>query len=159
MLMIIFGAGASYDSYVSRPPLTDALFSDRARFNEALQHFDKAQPLIAKLRYLRGTDTLEQMLERVEGESKGYVEGRKHLAAVRYYIQWVISECEGKWHSVHLGGTNHKVLFNGVERWRSAMQETVCIVTFNYDRVIGESLSIFDIDFEKMSHYIEHPFL
>ena len=168
MLMVIFGAGASFDSYVSRPqdypypeqyrpPLTNQLFEDRPSFNSALQLFDKGQPLIAKLRYLTDSENLEQVLDRVAGESQGYAEGRKQLAAVRFYIQWVISECEAKWHSVHMGATNHKVLLNRIEAWRAPRRESVCIVTFNYDRLIEEALSMFDIFIEKLSHYIEHP--
>jgi hypothetical protein len=168
MLMLIFGAGASFDSYVShppdlpsrtdsRPPLTNQLFDDRPAFNSAFQLFDKGQPLIAKLRYLTESESLEQVLERVDAESHGYAEGRKQLAAIRYYIQWVISDCEKRWHSVHMGATNHKALFNRIEPWRSPRNESVCIVTFNYDRLIEEALSMFDIFIKNLSHYIEHP--
>jgi hypothetical protein len=165
MLMLIFGAGASFDSYVSRPPghreeyrppLTDELFEDRPAFNKVLQLFDKGQPLIATLRYLK-SETLEQALERVDAESLGYSEGRKQLAAIRYYIQWVISECEVKWRDVHRGATNHKVLFNRIEFWRAPRNESVCIVTFNYDRLIEEALSMFDLPFNDLNHYTQHP--
>lgn len=167
MLMVILGAGASFDSYVSRPPdypypeeyrlpLTNELFADRPAFNKAFRQFDKGQPLIAKLRYLKSV-TLEKVLERVDAESIGYSEGRKQLAAIRYYIQSVISECEVKWGNVHMGATNHKVLFNRIERWRAPRNEPVCIVTFNYDRLIEESLSMFDLLFKEMSHYTQHP--
>jgi hypothetical protein len=167
MLMIVFGAGASFDSYVSRPPdypypeeyrppLTNELFEDRQAFNKAFQQFDKGQPLIAKLRYCTESETLEQVLERVEAESLGYPEGRKQLAAVRYYIQSVISECDVKWANVHMGATNHKVLFNRIELWRAPRREGVCIVTFNYDRLIENALSMFDLPFNDMSHYTQH---
>jgi hypothetical protein len=167
MLMVIFGAGASFDSYVSRPPnpkhpeeyrppLTSELFDDRPAFNRAFQQFDKGQPLIAKLRYLTESETLEQVLERVDSESQGYAEGRKQLAAIRYYIQWVISDCEVKWGNVHMGATNHKALFNRIEFWRVPRNEPVCIVTFNYDSLIEEALSMFDLLFKDMSHYTQH---
>jgi hypothetical protein len=164
--MIVFGAGASFDSYVSRAPLhreenrlplTNQLFEDRALFNETLQQFDKAQPLIAKLRYRSESESLEQVLERVEGESRGYSEGRKQLAAIRYYIQSVISECENRWRAVHKGSINHKVLLNRIERWRSPRSESVYIVTFNYDTLIEEALSMFDLSFTDMGHYTQHP--
>jgi len=169
MLMLIFGAGASFDSYVSRPPgatyppqeyrppLTNELFEDRPAFNKAFQQFDKGQPLFAKLRYLSDAETLEQVLERVDAESQGYSEGRKQLAAIRYYIQSVISECEVKWGNVHMGATNHKVLFNRIEFWRAPRNESVYIVTFNYDRLIEEALSMFDLPFTDMRHYTQHP--
>jgi hypothetical protein len=90
MLLVILGAGASFDSYVSRPPnlsypeeyrppLTNELFDDRPKFNKAFQLFDKGQPLIADLRYITESETLETVLDRIARESQGYPKGENNL--------------------------------------------------------------------------------
>jgi hypothetical protein len=63
MLMVIFGAGASYDSfpsapaplpvpfpdYIERPPLASQLFERRDRFRDFARQYPKCLPLIAEL--------------------------------------------------------------------------------------------------------------
>jgi hypothetical protein len=75
MLMVIFGAGASYDScptyppgtavpaspdslnHYHRPPLAIELFEDRPVFAEAIEHyFPECQPIVPRLRSPRGRD-------------------------------------------------------------------------------------------------------
>jgi len=76
MLIVIFGAGASFDSCPTyppghheavldghtlnkdfRPPLANELFENRPIFAEAiLRHFPQCQPIVPRLRSLRGLD-------------------------------------------------------------------------------------------------------
>ena len=83
MLLVVFGAGASYDSAPSyrvpkgdesfqgdgpipveqnRPPLADGLFENRGFFSATLTKFPKCQPLVPYLRHLPATKSLEQVL-------------------------------------------------------------------------------------------------
>src|SRR5437867_2108861 len=112
MLMVIFGAGASFDSCPTyppgssapgfggdprnkdfRPPLADELFENRPMFAEAIERFPQCQPIVPRLRSLHG-ETLEAVLEEFQAKSDSYLRGKQQLAAVRYYLQFVIRECE-----------------------------------------------------------------
>lgn len=170
MLMVIFGAGASYDSYASRRPqnyppsalpdrlpLADHLFDDRAAFNAVMDRFPKCGAIIPTLRDRQGQETVEQVLQRYEAESQSYAIGKQQLASVLYYLQVMIWECEDRWRSVHLGKTNHLTLLNKIERWRSVRNEAVCLATFNYDTLLERALSaLFDWKFAELSDYDRH---
>ncbi len=62
MLMVVFGAGASYDSFYSLPPelghedsripLAKDLFSDRAEFTSVAQTYKQCQPILSRLRHV-----------------------------------------------------------------------------------------------------------
>ena len=80
----------------------------------------------------------------------------RQLAAVRYYLHLVIRDFEAKWHEVHNGITNYVTLLDQVRRARKS-GEPVCIVTFNYDRMIEAALGSLGISITAMSHYIENP--
>src|SRR2546422_234015 len=107
MLMAVFGAGASYDSIPSRPPvlfpperlldrppLANELFADRPRFINAMSSFPRCQPIVPYLRHLRAEDSLERVLERLQAEGDTYPERHKQLAAVRYYLHYMLWECQ-----------------------------------------------------------------
>lgn len=156
MLMIILGAGASYDSYssnkppkslqgkpkvFSRPPLADELFEDRPKFNELLKEFSPCQEILPQLRAQSKKKSLEGYLERLREEAQTDLRAKQQLMAIKYYIQEAIEHCESSWREVHLGATNHLALLNRVERWRVSQNESVAIVTFNYDTLMEEALS------------------
>src|SRR5229473_1748723 len=175
MLMVIFGAGASFDSCPTyppgyqgavydgdasnkdfRPPLANELFENRPMFADAIQHFPKCQPIVPRLRSLRG-ETLEAVLEDLQAKSDSYPRGKQQLAAVRYYLQFVIRECERRWRGVQKGVTNYKSLLDEIER--TYPKEPVCLVTFNYDTLLEDALSQFGLPIEAMDDYTEkHPF-
>lgn len=61
MLMVVFGAGASFDSFPfvpprpdvqtpDRPPLAAELFSDRDQFNNVLRNYPDCQTIVPYLR-------------------------------------------------------------------------------------------------------------
>jgi len=61
------------------------------------------------------------------------VERLKQLAAVRFYIQAVINDCEGRWFTGHGGITNYLTLLDDI---RHLGNKDVTLVTFNYDRML-----------------------
>lgn len=176
MLMVIFGAGASFDSCPTyhpggnapvfggdlynkhfRLPLASELFENRPMFAEAIQRFPQCQPIVPRLRSLRG-ETLEAVLEDLQAKSKSYPRGAQQLAAVRYYLQFVIRECEMGWQGVVKGVTNYKSLLNEIERANTGKQP-VCLVTFNYDTLLEDGLSHFGLPISAMDDYTKkHPF-
>ncbi len=174
MLMVIFGAGASYDScptyppgtvvragdevnHYHRPPLAIELFEDRPVFAEAIESFPECQPIVPRLRSLRG-ETLEAALEELQAKAESYARGVRQLAAVRYYLQYVIRASEIGWRKVARGVTNYKTLLNEIERTHEG-DEPVCLVTFNYDTLLEDALLDFDLSIEALSDYTrKHQF-
>jgi len=155
MLLVILGAGASYDSlsrlpppiqvtqnydHLTRLPLADQLFGDRARFIDTANLFPQFKHLIPILRKLRPGYSVERQLEELLQEAAGYPPRRNELMAVRYYLQAVIWYCENEWRKETRDITNHLALLSEIEQWRYKSREEVFIVTFNYDRLIEDAL-------------------
>jgi hypothetical protein len=98
MLMVVFGAGASYDSSPDYPPqewfihesermpLANQLFDNRREFVEALSYFPKCLPIVPYLRDRGDGIAIERVLQDLQEEAAEYRERYKQLAAVRYYL-------------------------------------------------------------------------
>ena len=101
MLMVVFGAGASYDSVLSRPPweysrerlhyrppLANELFGTTDEYRDAITRFPKCKPILPRLQgVVRQGGSVEVELERLQEEADaGDWERYKQLAAVRYYL-------------------------------------------------------------------------
>src|SRR6266511_5311246 len=106
MLMVVFGAGASYDSAPSHPlpryhgeadpaghvrlPLADELFGERALFAPILERFPRALYVVPRLRHLQPGETVERVMEALQVEAATDARRHRQLAAVRYYLQAAI---------------------------------------------------------------------
>jgi hypothetical protein len=170
MLTVIFGAGASFDSIPSlaapsfpaidsgdddRPPLANELFANRQAFKEAMARFPACQPIAPYLDVPPGT-SVESRLEHLRGEAAQYSVRHSQLAAVRFYLHFMLWECERRWLSRAYGITNHKTLLDQIERWRKPT-EHVTLVTFNYDRIIEDALPAVGLNILTIDHYVSHP--
>jgi hypothetical protein len=156
VLLVVFGAGASYDSdpdhpppapasagiFLSieehRPPLANRLFENRPQFLSTMDSFPECRPLIPRLR--KSGVAVEQELARLLAEASSYPERHRQLAAIRYYLRRALWDCENRWHAVHHGITNYVALLDEIERWRVESKEQVCFVTFNYDTMLEEAM-------------------
>src|SRR5438128_263155 len=119
MLMVIFGAGASYDSISSlrpasgdpllhpnRPPLADELFQVREPFGDALSRFPRCHPIVPYLQSIPKDSSLEHELEKINGEAVEIPDRRlPQLAAVRYYLQFIFHQLSQSWVRVGAGPT------------------------------------------------------
>src|SRR5712692_9733085 len=110
MLMIVFGAGASYDSYArippgtesneieknARPPLADYLFD--LRFHDVIASSGFIQPVMGLIHHLnRRSASLEEELERLmSGVGQSELRARQFLA-LRYYLKEVLERCSSQW--------------------------------------------------------------
>jgi hypothetical protein len=116
MLLVIFGAGASYDSVDPavtnplllrpgtpdlsrsdyRPPLAKDLFADWENYAKIIDRFPACRPIVQRLRQAAlGPDfNIERELEAVQTEAEQYPRRWKQLAAIRYYLQYLLWECE-----------------------------------------------------------------
>ncbi len=166
MLMVVFGAGASYDSMPSRPPgffptdrlphrlpLANELFADRDSFAIILAQFPQCHPVVPRLRHLQSGTSVETLLEKLQSETAEYPQRHRQLAAIRYYLQSVIGDCERRVEQVALGITNYKSLLDHIERRRKP-NEPVCLVTFNYDTMLEAALPTVGIRIRSMRDYI-----
>jgi hypothetical protein len=173
MLLVIFGAGASYDSIPTylpgidfpgdtlnnyhRPPLANELFENRPVFAEAITRFPECAPIVPRLRSLKG-ESLEAVLQDLQAKAKDYPRGLQQMAAVRYYLQSILWECGTAWKQLAKGVTNYKTLLDQIERAHKK-NEPVCLVTFNYDTLLEDALSEFDLPIKAFPDYTKkHPF-
>jgi hypothetical protein len=147
MLMVVFGAGASFDSAPSRkpihpalrgyrPPLADNLFDGRQEFRAALNSYSQVQPIVPYLRE-RGTRSLEEVLQELYENTENHPGRARQMLALRFYIRDVISECSKGWLKDVDGVTNHKTL---VDQILERPSERTLLVTFNYDELIEDAL-------------------
>src|SRR5579862_4671385 len=165
MLTVIFGAGASYDSIPSlppnmadtemvkqlRPPLANDLFGDRGPFNHAIAHFQRLQPIIPWMRHTGGRN-VESVLRSLLDESDVYPERHRQIMAVRYYLQYVLWECEVGWKNQSSGVTNYKSLLDEIARFRK--DQVVSLVTFNYDTLLEDALPAVRPPIASMGDYV-----
>jgi hypothetical protein len=164
VLLIIVGAGASFDSdwrrprevslssyewdgrgKLSRPPLAKDLFDDN-RFGEYVARYPPSQGLMDRLR--RAAPAVEQELEKIRDLSKKQGHLPRMLLAVRYYLRIVIADTVGQWNKAKPDEmTNFTQLLTQLEPWRlrqerdSGSPERVAIVTFNYDTLFDDALT------------------
>lgn len=176
MLMVIFGAGASFDSAQSariqiaagavkydglpfRPPLADDLFADRNRaFASLISSYPKIHAILPLLRERSGR-SVEELLESLQSEADSYPERHRQLAAVRFYLRDLLWECTEKWIEHTSGVTNYSALVDQVLRWHKA-KEPVALVTFNYDLLLENSLRSFGFYWSEPERFLRcHEFL
>jgi len=144
MLMVIFGAGASYDSVPrlpvgtidgARPPLAKGLFEATELAMEAMDTFFQCQAIIPDLQHHK--ESVEQTLQRFQEEDCPL--RRQQLGAVRFYLQRLISRWQAAWQPHTRTGTNYQVLLSDLHLMRSP-DEQVWLVTFNYDTLLEDAL-------------------
>jgi hypothetical protein len=168
MLMVIFGAGASYDSVEAirpgtgkgqeenRPPVADQLFEDRPRFTQEMTRYRDCVPLIPRLRTRENGLSVEDMLGRLYEEAPTHGARYRQFAAIRFYLYSMICSCQRHWLDASKGITNHVALIDQIDRWLPVYGK-VCLVTFNYDLWIEHALDYKRIGIRSLPDYISHP--
>jgi hypothetical protein len=162
MIMVIFGAGASYDSAPSyrpksnpnlaaRPPLAAELF--QPRFTTWVDRFPKCKAIVHYLQSISEGNTVEHELEKLQGEENTDRERRRQLASIRHYLQAVIWDCEYQWEGFTKAGTNYIILLDQLRRVRE--NDQVLLVTFNYDRLIEKALPSVGLSIGELHEYVQ----
>jgi len=135
-------------------PLANELF-DR-RFGDYYRLFPQCHPVIPLLQ--RRDVNVENVLEGLQLEASRYPPGLVQLAAVRYYLGYMLSRCQATWtENVTKGVTNYKTLLDQIAR-RPIAKENVCLVTFNYDTLLEEALTSRGTKLQSMSDYVRSEF-
>jgi hypothetical protein len=164
MLMIVLGAGASYDADPAdrwapamvreapevRPPLARDLFelTRRGTFQQALAASPPAGTgsvagLIQALdRVAAAGNSIESELERMalRAKDKKDLTSINDLLMLRFYLRWAIVKTTEQW-LLYGGGGNHHALVYRLDAHRRETREEIAIVTFNYDRFVERALA------------------
>lgn len=152
MLMVIFGAGASYDPSQDfqppyrgpaepwRPPLTNELFLDTSgSFGDIVLRYPRLRGILPFLRRPQSGRTVEQQLELYLDEASADQERKSQLLSVRYYLhdlfRTVSAECIKRTNGV----TNYATLIDQIRHLNTA-REPVCLVSFNYDLLLDHAI-------------------
>lgn len=168
MLMVVLGAGASYDSSPDlavgmrdeplRPPLANDLFINRAHYRQFRDRYPQFHEVIPEL-LPRPGGTIEDALQRLQDEGGRNPRRKPQLLAIRYYLKDLLSFLSANWLSQVGGVTNYAALIGQIQNHRKD-DEPVCLVTFNYDTLIESALRAhFGLGFDGIADYISpRPF-
>jgi hypothetical protein len=147
--MVIFGAGASYDSATGAvthidgpPPLAQQLFTNRRVFNEAIAKYGVCRPLVGELRALAEQEhppALEDVLADMTKRADHNMETKRQLLALRFYLREAIANHTQGWIQ-DITFTNYGRLLRRIGDWRQETGERVALVTFNYDLMLDSAL-------------------
>src|SRR5581483_2416130 len=175
MLLVILGAGASFDSVPHvpptqifsahrpefqtthfenfRPPLANQLFDTRPLFVGVMQDFPHCKEVIPLLR--KSDIIVERELAILREQAKTFPRGLQELIAIQFYIQMAIRECTKQWENVHRGITNYATFLRELERLRLQTGENICLVTFNYDTMLESAMiQVLGFEFPRLQSYI-----
>jgi hypothetical protein len=161
VLLVILGAGASYDSDPERLnadkaslPLAKDLFAER--FAGVARKYDAVQGILTDL---RRAPNIEEALEQFMRERDAKPHRTRQILGATYYIREVIDKAQANWlDGVRDHVTNYVHLVEQIERWRAESNETVSFVTFNYDTLLEKAVhSIIGQRFASIDDYIENP--
>ena len=182
-LLVIFGAGASFDSHPRvppesamtelpmpldddaagalwwRPPLANQLFHDRyARVQSDYPHL---LPLINRLRPTttsgQGSWSLEGVLDRLSAEAGQTPVRHQQLLAVRFYLSHLLTKITRYWSGALFGTSNYASILDTIQHCTGAARVT--LATFNYDSLLEIALALPTIDhqFKHLDDYFTAP--
>lgn len=170
MILVIFGAGASYDSCPTlpvkglstqeirnnrpeRPPLAAELFYNNDIFSQPLRQYWECNPIVPYLRDIPSGVSFEEVLDTIQEESKTDPIRIKQLTGIRFYLQDMLFQCEAHWGGQTRGITNYLTLMDQLRR-ASTGQGPVILITFNYDRLLDQALHHFGVLIKDINDYI-----
>lgn len=153
MLLVVTGAGASYDSldpedvpnqgydFSWRVPLTSELFDHRKHtFGPILATWSDCVPLAQRLRRaVREKIPLEEEMERIDAAESGHPLGQRQLTALRMYLQETLWESGHRWAAEANGATHYLELVDRLRKWSLSTGQSVTFVTFNYDTMLDRA--------------------
>ncbi len=169
MLMVILGAGASFDSAASkrlpdaeydtetikyRPPLAKDLFSDRPAFSDSLKRYGRMRGIVTQLRSAAPNKTIESVLQKLQSERDKNLERYNQLAAVRFYLRDMLRDCQESWLNLISRVTNYGTLVDAIQS-EPKLPKPVCFVTFNYDTLLELAFSDAGIRFNHVNDYTQ----
>lgn len=151
MLLVVFGAGASYDCLPEvvpygdwRPPLTNDVFDlGRAHYATIAGHYVGSVGVmdqVSKGLIANPKSTLERELARMVKRSKADDELEIGLLAVQFYLSQLFRDCSTGMLEARGRLTNYARFVRRMEEWRVDHHEQTTYVTFNYDTLLDAAL-------------------
>jgi len=143
MLLVIFGAGASYGSADGpeelRPPLADQLLD----YPEVARKYRGSSVVVdyVRRRMAERSLLLEDALAEFGARAKQATTSQQHLVAFRFYLCDVIASAADQWLDTTSGQTRYLSLLNYLAEWQEESNEPIALVTFNYDTLLDDALS------------------
>lgn len=185
--MVIFGAGASFDSSQAyrpvnpsggghssfgasvvrvdaggpwRPPLAKDLFLDPHRtLSEIVTKYPKLTHILPFLREPTAGRSVEEVLEGLQAQAANSHERQCELASVRFYLCDLLRIVTEEWSRRTDGVTNYAPLISNILEFNLTGDE-VCLVTFNYDLLLERALYTFDFKRKTPEEHLDsHPIL
>lgn len=172
--MVIFGAGASYDSdperpageaprtgvpgVAHRPPLAADLVAHR--YGSIANEYPASVAVIDYVRQRLGggpEDTLETLLAQYAERAENSTAARQSLIAFRFYLCQLITDMSRQWVEEANGHTVYLTLLNNLLEWQEETAQRVQLVTFNYDTLLEDAAKrvLPDWDFDDMGAYVQ----
>jgi hypothetical protein len=154
--MIVFGAGASFDSVPEprwsgrihkdrRPPLTNQLFEQRPYHVQAWTMYEWCADLVNELWPIAQASAedpskpgVEEHLQELVATYGDRQRTQRQLMALRFYLKWVIHATFDAWVLENGPANNYATLLNWLDRIRDPNHRLV-LVTFNYDPMLDEA--------------------
>jgi hypothetical protein len=169
VLMVICGAGASWDSanfdpgvhirQQWQPPIGSQLFANRDYFGSFIDRYEEMRPLVHRFRGAANSVALESELEQLLAASTNRELLRRQLTALRYYLQRVITESCQMWSNNLHGVTNYVRLVDEIDgAWVDVRKKSACYVTFNYDVLLDGALGQIGVQVGgDLDSYVSNP--
>jgi hypothetical protein len=164
-LLVIFGAGASFDSApyypmptlpgpsyslpnAWRPPLASQLFD--SPYRQIVSSYPKVRAIADRL--ARSGASIEQTLQALWDDS--HPERPAQFISLRYYLAEMIEQCTRQWNAATDGVTNYSTLLDVIH---GIVKEQAILVTFNYDLLLDQALLDLDMKLSGIDDYLADP--
>lgn len=151
MLMVIFGAGASFDAVkgLDRPdcvPMVADLFNwdERGAYAAVAAEFPACTGLVQELRSKILNDqnvSLENELDQLQELAKDHDDTARQMMALRFYLTELIRSTSERVMRESSGFTSYVQLLRRIGRWQHRTNEEVSLVTFNYDTMLEAAVA------------------
>jgi hypothetical protein len=174
-LLVVVGAGASFDCLPSDvpllgpsslPPLTKNLASPTETSNELANTYPDVRPLLAELRHtLKQADDVGQSSPSAqtitfEASLREYLERgafdehvRRHVTAMRFYLRDLMWSSSDWVRDANGGITNYTTLVTRCYQWAARRSSHVSFVSFNYDTLLESACRHFGFDATSLDTY------
>ncbi|MGO9906182.1 MAG: hypothetical protein ACLP4R_26435 [Solirubrobacteraceae bacterium] len=150
MLLVIFGAGASFDCGLPIPPLRIPRAADLVApaFGGIAMDIPASRPIVDRLRYRMTGDragSLESELALLSEQAGSSPERRQQLIAFRFYLlEAMILSTAREWLNNAFGFSHYLTLLNYLYDWHRQTSSPIRVATFNYDTLIdAAALDVF----------------
>lgn len=166
MKLVIFGAGASFDSIHSyydglsdnnklwKPPLAKEIFSNRNTFLDILKKYGGALSLKSEIMVHSDIEEYFQELWDFANENQDDLTLSK-IINTQYFFQKLFLEISNNYSKI--GDSNYDVISNFAYKYSKQKNKDVIFVSFNYDLLLENALErTLNIKFESIDDYLKH---